>query len=58
MQMRLNDVVVNKTPKFKFAKPKNLSHTITFKGENINDELIIPSDFCGVVSCFTTRKPT
>jgi hypothetical protein len=37
MQMRLNDVVVNETPKFQCANPTNLSHTITFKGENIND---------------------
>jgi hypothetical protein len=58
MQMRLNDVVVNETPKFQCANPTNLSHTITVKGENMNDELIIPLDLRGVVSCFTTRKPT
>jgi hypothetical protein len=58
MQMRLNDVVVNETPKFQFANPTNLSHTITVKGENMNDELIIPLELRGVVSCFTTRKPT
>jgi hypothetical protein len=58
MQMRLNDVVVNKTPKFQGASPTNLSHTITAKGENMNDELIIPLDLRGMVSCFTTRKPT
>jgi hypothetical protein len=57
MQMRLNDVVVNETPKFQCANPTNLYHTITVKGENINDELIIPLDLRGVVSCFTTRKP-
>jgi hypothetical protein len=58
MQMRLNDVVVNETPKFQCANPKNLSHTITVKGENMNYELTIPLDLRGVVSCFTTRKPT
>jgi hypothetical protein len=58
MQMRLNDVVVNETPKFQCASPINLSHTITVKGENMNDELIIPLDLRGVVYCFTTRKPT
>jgi hypothetical protein len=57
-QMRLNDVVVNKTPKFQCANPINLYHTITVKGENMNDELIIPLDLRGAVSCFTTRKPT
>jgi hypothetical protein len=55
--MRLNDVVVNETPKFQCPNPTNLSHTITFKGENMNDELIIYLDLRGVVSCFTTRKP-
>jgi hypothetical protein len=58
MQMRLNDVVVNETPKFQCANPTNLSHTITAKGDNINDELIIPLDLCVVVSSFTTRKLT
>jgi hypothetical protein len=58
MQMRLNDVVVNETPRFHCAHPTNLSHTINVKGENMNDELVIPLDFRGVVSCFTTRKPT
>jgi hypothetical protein len=50
MQMRLNDVVVNRTPKFQCANPTNLSHTITVEGENMNDELVIPLDFRGVVS--------
>jgi hypothetical protein len=58
MQMRLNDVVVNETPKFQCANPTHLYHTITVKGENINDELIIPLYLRGVVYCFTTRKPT
>jgi hypothetical protein len=58
MQMRWNDAVVNETPKFQCVNPTNLSHTITVKGENINDELIIPLDLRGVVSCFTTRQPT
>jgi hypothetical protein len=57
MQMRLNDVVVNETPKFQCANPKNLSHTITVKRDNINDELVIPLYLRGVVSYFTTRKP-
>jgi hypothetical protein len=56
--MRLNDVVVNETPKFQCANPTNLSHTITVKGEDLNDELVIPLDLRVVVYCFTTRKPT
>jgi hypothetical protein len=58
MQMRLNDVMVNKTPKFQCANPTNISHTITVKGDNMNDELIILLDLRGVVSCLKTRKPT
>jgi hypothetical protein len=58
MQMRLNDGVVSEMPKFQCSNPTNLSHTITVKGENMNDELIIPLDLRGVVSCFTMRKPT
>jgi hypothetical protein len=51
MQMRLK-------PKFQCVNPTNISHTITVKGENMNDELIIPLDLRDVVSCLTTRKPT
>jgi hypothetical protein len=58
MQMRLNDVVVNETPKLQCANPTNFSHTITVKGDNINDELVIPLDLRGVLSCFTTINPT
>jgi hypothetical protein len=49
MQMRLNDVVVNETPKFQCANTINISHTITVKGEDLNDEMFIPLDLCGVV---------
>jgi hypothetical protein len=50
--------VVNETPKIQCANPTNLSHTITVKGEYLNDELVIHLDLCGVVACFTTRNPT
>jgi hypothetical protein len=56
--MRLNDVVVSETPKVQCSNPTNISHTITVKGDNMNDELSIPLDLRGVVSCFTTRKHT
>jgi hypothetical protein len=58
MQMMLNDVVVNETPKFQCSNPTNLSHTITVKGEDPNGGLVIPLDLRNVVSCFTTRNPT
>jgi hypothetical protein len=57
MKMRLNEVAVNETPKFQFSNPTNLYHTIIVKGDNMNDELVIPLDLCCVVSCFKTRKP-
>jgi hypothetical protein len=58
MQMKLNDVVVNETPKFHCTNPIDLSHTITVKGDNVNDDLFTPLYLRGVVSCFTTRNPT
>jgi hypothetical protein len=58
MQMSLNDVVVNEMPKFQYDNPTNLSHTITVKGYNMNDDLVVPLDLRGVVSCFTTINPT
>jgi hypothetical protein len=58
MQMRLNDVVVNETPKFQCSNPTNIYHTITVEGDYLNDELVIPLDLRGVVPCFTTRNPT
>jgi hypothetical protein len=32
MQIRINDVVVDETPKFQCASPTNIYHTITVKG--------------------------
>jgi hypothetical protein len=58
MKMRLNYVVANETPRFQYANPTNIYHTITVKGDNMNYELIIPLDLRGVMSCFTTRNPT
>jgi hypothetical protein len=54
MKMRLNDVVVNGTPKFQCANPTKLSHTITVKGQNMNDELVIPLDF--VLWCLASQQ--
>jgi hypothetical protein len=58
MQMRLTDFVVSETPKFQCANPTHISHTITEKGEDLNDEMVVPLDLRCVVSCFTTRNPT
>jgi hypothetical protein len=58
MQMKLNDVIVNETFKFQCLEPTNLSHTISVRGHNVDDVLVIPLDLHSVVSCFETFKPT
>jgi hypothetical protein len=57
MQIILHDVVVNETPQFQCLKPTNLSHSISMRGDNVDDVLVIPLDLHGVVSCFQTFKP-
>jgi hypothetical protein len=58
MQMRLHDIIVNETPKFQSLNSTNLSHSISVRGDNVDDVLIIPLEFHSVVSCFPTFKPT
>jgi hypothetical protein len=58
MQMRLHDVIVNETPKFKSLNTTNLSHSISARGDNVDDVLVIPLELHGVVLCFPTFKPT
>jgi hypothetical protein len=58
MQMRLHDVVVNVTPKFQCLEPTELSHTISVRGDYVEEVLLIPLELNGVVSCFTTFKPS
>jgi hypothetical protein len=58
MQMRLHDLIVNETPKFQSLNPTNLSHSISVKGDTVDDVLVIPLELHGVVSCFPTFKPT
>jgi hypothetical protein len=38
--------------------PTKLSNSISVRGENVEDVLIIPLELHGVVSCFPTFKPT
>jgi hypothetical protein len=57
MQMRLHGVVVNETPKFQCLEPTNLPQTISVRGVNVDDVLIVPLDLHGVVSCFPIFKP-
>jgi hypothetical protein len=58
MQMRLHDVIVNETPKFQSLNPTKLSHSISVRGDNMEELLVIPLELHGVVSCFPTFKPT
>jgi hypothetical protein len=57
MQMRLHDVIVNETLKFQSLNPTTLSHSISVRGDNVEDVLFIPLELHGVVSCFPTFKP-
>ena len=59
MQLRLNDVIVNETPKFLCKNPSDHSHALIIsKEENDYEKLIVPLDLFGVVSGVMTRKPT
>jgi hypothetical protein len=58
MQMRLHDVIVNETPRFQCLNPTKLSHSVSVRGDNVEDVLVIPLELHGVVSCFPTFKPT
>jgi hypothetical protein len=58
MQMRLHDVIVNESPKFQSLNPTKLSHSISVRGDNAEDVLLIPLGLHCVVSCFPTFKPT
>jgi hypothetical protein len=49
MQMRVHDVIVNKTPKFQSLNPTKLSHSISVRGDNVEDVLIIPLEMHGVI---------
>jgi hypothetical protein len=56
--MRLHDVIVNETPKFQYLNLTNLSHSISVRGDNVYDVLVMPLEVHGVVSCFPNFKPT
>jgi transcription initiation factor TFIIIB Brf1 subunit/transcription initiation factor TFIIB len=58
MKMRLHDVNVNETLKFQSLNPTKLSHSISVRGDSVEDVLLIPLELHGVVSCFPTFKPT
>jgi hypothetical protein len=57
MKMILHGVIVNETPKFQFQAPIDLLHTISVRGDDVDDVLIINLELNGVVSCLPTLKP-
>jgi hypothetical protein len=44
MQMRLHDVVLNETPTCQCLEPTSLSHSISVRGDNVDEVLVIPLD--------------
>jgi hypothetical protein len=58
MQMRMHDVLVNQAPKFQSLNPTKLSHSISVRGDSVEDVLVIPLEGHGGVSFFPTFKPT
>ena len=57
MQVRMNDVKVDETPKFLTKNPTDIMHAISSKdGDGI--KVTIPLSLRGVTSYFPTRKPT
>jgi hypothetical protein len=51
-------VIVNETPKFQCLESTNISHTVSVRGDKVDDVLVIPLDLHSVVSCFETFKST
>jgi hypothetical protein len=51
-------MVVKETPKFQCLKHTDLSHSISMRSYNVDDILVIPLDLHGIVSCFSTFKPS
>jgi hypothetical protein len=58
MQMILHDLVLKETPKFQSRESTSLSHIISVRGDEADDVLVILLDLFGVVSCFSTFKPS
>jgi hypothetical protein len=42
MQITLHDMVVNETPTFQCVDPTELSHTISVRGDDVEEVLVIP----------------
>ncbi|KAI2503149.1 hypothetical protein MHU86_11340 [Fragilaria crotonensis] len=58
MQVRLNDVKINDTPRFLTDNPDELTHSIVIPMADSDEPFVIPLSLKGVSSSFPTRKPT
>lgn len=58
MQVRINDVIINETPRFLTDRPDEFTHSILIPDENTDRPYVIPLTLQGVTSTFPTRKPT
>lgn len=60
MQVRLNDVTINKTPRFLTDNATDLTHSIVIPlaTGDFDARYVIPLSLTGVTSTFLTRKPT
>lgn len=58
MQLRVNDVIVNDTPRFLTDNPDEFTHAILVPDSSTDCPYVIPLGLQGVTSTFPTRKPT
>jgi hypothetical protein len=58
MQVRLNDVKVNETPRFLADKITDYTHSLVIPTEQLGSPYVIPLSIRGVSSSFPSRKPT
>ena len=58
MQVRLNDVIVNDTPRFLTDTVTDHTHSLLIPTETDDSPYVIPLSLQGVTSYFPTRKPT
>jgi hypothetical protein len=58
MQVRLNDVTVNETPRFLTEKVSDYTHSLVIPTDDYDLSYVIPLSIRGVSSSFPTRKPT
>lgn len=58
MQVRLNDVIVNETPRFLTEHPDEFTHSLLIPDGTLDRPYVIPLSLHGVTSTFPTRRPT